>query len=81
MSAANDVTGGGVGLVLEGRTPTRLALARKCAAELGTLPTLRGGGIKGYAALPNPASRCFSRGSTSCFKRCSERCQACGLCL
>src|SRR5262249_29808019 len=34
-----------------------------------------------HAAFPRPASRCFSRGSTSCFRRRSELYQASLLCL
>ena len=34
-----------------------------------------------HAALIRSASRCFSRGITSCFRRRSELCQASGLCL
>ena len=34
-----------------------------------------------HAALPSPASRCFSRGITSFCNSVSEWCQASGLCL
>ena len=34
-----------------------------------------------YAALPSPASRCLSRGNTSCLSSDSECSQASGLCL
>jgi hypothetical protein len=36
---------------------------------------------KTYAARWSRASRCFSRGITSCFNSRNELCQASGLCL
>jgi hypothetical protein len=49
------------------------------SAHAGYEPTNRVS--RRHAALVNPASRCFSRGITSCFKRRSELCHASGLCL
>jgi len=45
--------------VLAELPPTRLALARKCAAELGTLPTTRcaRGGRDGRGAMPPDCRR------------------------
>jgi hypothetical protein len=54
VSEANDETGGGHDIVvIKSKTPTRLA-------SLGTLPTLRGGGIRPHRASHSVTSFCES---------------------